>query len=141
MWRVNLPDLLLHHVSYPVRDVERSAKFYQDIFELSLLPRPDFGIDGVWLECGDRQIHLVSNPKSGTFRLDKNIDIADVHFAFRTDDFESMVEKLSDHGYSETLPKDDPKWLLVIREGLAGFPQLYLLDPDRHTIEVNSAHM
>ena len=134
-------DLLLHHVSYPVRDVERSTKFYQSIFGLSLLPRPDFGVDGVWLECGDRQIHLVENPEFGTFRLDKNIDFADVHFAFRTDDFEAMVEKLASHGFNETLPKDDPKSILVLREGLAGFPQLYLLDPDRHTIEVNSAPM
>lgn len=136
-----MPDLILHHVSYPVRDVERSAKFYRDMFGLSSLPRPAFGINGVWLECGDRQIHLVSNPEAGTFRLDKNIDIADVHFAFRTDDFEDMLEKLAERGYSETLPKDDQKWILVIREGLAGFPQLYLLDPDRHTIEVNAAPM
>ena len=136
-----MSDLLLHHVSYPVRDVDRSAKFYQDIFGLSLLTRPDFGIDGVWLECGDRQIHLVANPEFGTYRLDKNIDFADVHFAFRTDDFEAMVEKLADRGFSETLPKEDPKWILIIRGGIAGFPQLYLLDPDRHTIEVNSAPM
>jgi len=136
-----MPDLLLHHVSYPVRNVERSAKFYQDLFGLSLLPRPNFGIDGVWLACGDGQIHLVANPEFGTFRLDKSVDIADVHFAFRTDDFESMVKNLADHGFSETLPKEDSKRILVIREGLAGFPQLYLLDPDRHTIEVNSAPM
>ena len=136
-----MADLLLHHVSYPVRDVVRSAKFYQDIFGLSPLPRPNFGIDGVWLECGDRQIHLVANPKFGTFRLDKKIDVADVHFAFWTDDFEAMVEKLADHGFSEALPKEDPNWVFIIREGLAGFPQHYLLDPDRHTIEVNSAPM
>ncbi|PUB10916.1 VOC family protein [Yoonia sediminilitoris] len=136
-----MSDLILHHVSYPVRDVEISAQFYRDLFGLSLLPRPDFGIDGVWLACGDRQIHLVSNPKAGTFRLNKSVDIADVHFAFRTEDFEATLGKLVERGYSETLPKDDPKWILVIREGLAGFPQLYLLDPDRHTIEVNAAPM
>lgn len=133
--------MLLHHVSYPVRDVDVSAKFYQEMFGLLPLPRPDFGIDGVWLKCGDRQIHLVANPESGTFRRDKNIDVADVHFAFRTDDFEAMIGKLSDRGYSEALPRDDPKSILIIRESRAGFPQLYLLDPDRHTIEINSAPM
>lgn len=136
-----MSNLLLHHISYPVRDVDRSARFYQDIFGLSLLPRPDFEIDGVWLGCADRQIHLVANPEFGTFRLAKNVDIADVHFAFWTDDFEAMVEKLTDHGFSEALPKENSRRLLIIREGLAGFPQLYLLDPDRHTIEVNSAPM
>ena len=29
--------------------------------------------------------------------------------------------------------------LLVKRSGLAGFPQLYLIDPDRNVIEVNGA--
>lgn len=29
----------------------------------------------------------------------------------------------------------------VIREGLAGFPQLYLLDPGLNTIDVNAAPM
>ncbi len=29
----------------------------------------------------------------------------------------------------------------MLREGLAGFPQLYLLDPDLNTIEVNAAPM
>ena len=31
--------------------------------------------------------------------------------------------------------------MLVVREGIAGFPQLYLLDPDFNTIEVNAAPM
>ena len=64
-----MPNLSLHHVSYPVRDIERSAKFYQELFELSLLARPEFGIDGVWLKCGDRQIHLVSNPEDSNYAL------------------------------------------------------------------------
>lgn len=136
-----MPEFLLHHVSYPVRDVQKSAAFYLDMFGLCVLPRPAFGIDGVWLGCGDRQIHLVANPACGTFRTGKNIDIADVHFAFRTDDFEAFVTKLVGSGYSDTLPEDDPKRLLIIRGGLAGFAQLYLLDPDRHTVEVNAAPM
>jgi glyoxylase I family protein len=136
---LTLSELLLHHVSLPVRNVEISTKFYEELFGLSRLPRPNFGIDGVWLSCGNGQIHLVANPEAGTFRDNKGIDIADVHFAFRTDDFEAMVQKLAERGFSATLPQDDPKWILLIREGLAGFPQLYLLDPDRNTIEVNAA--
>jgi len=136
---LTLAELLLHHVSLPVRDVDKSTKFYEALFGLSRLPRPNFGIDGVWLSCGNGQIHLDANPETGTFRDEKHMDIADVHFAFRTDDFEAMVQKLAGHGFSDALPQDDPKWILVIRDGLAGFPQLYLLDPDRNTIEVNAA--
>ncbi|WP_413709024.1 hypothetical protein [Rhizobium sp. Rhizsp82] len=42
-------------------------------------------------------------------------------------------------GFREDLPEDHPKYLLVSRIGLAGFPQLYLRDPDLNVIEINSA--
>lgn len=133
-----MPRLLLHHVSYPVRDVEASAAFYERLFGLRRLPRPQFSVPGVWLGCEGRQIHLVSNP-SGTFRKSTSPDIADVHFAFRTDDFQGMVEQLDSLGFNSSLPEGDPKRVLLIRDGIAGFPQLYLLDPDLNTIEVNAA--
>jgi glyoxylase I family protein len=130
----------LHHVSYPVRDVEASAAFYEGLFDLTRLSRPPFPIPGVWLGCDDRQVHLVFN-ESGTYRAATSPDIADVHFAFRTDDFEGMVERLKAAGFSDDLPENDRKRVMIIREGLAGFPQLYLLDPDLNTIEVNAAPM
>ncbi|WP_205123533.1 VOC family protein [Marimonas lutisalis] len=135
-----MPEMLLHHISYPVRDVEVSASFYEDLFKLKRLPRPPFPILGVWLGCGDRQIHLVLN-EAGTYRSSPSPDIADVHFAFCTDDFEGLVERLEAAGFREDLPEGDRKRVLMLREGLAGFPQLYLLDPDLNTIEVNAAPM
>ena len=135
-----MPKLLLHHVSYPVRDVEVSACFYESLFELERLPRPSFPIPGVWLGCGDRQIHLVLN-EAGTYRTALSPNIADVHFAFWTDDFEGMAERLEAAGFRADLPEGDRKRVLIFREGLSGFPQLYLLDPDLNTIEVNAAPM
>jgi catechol 2,3-dioxygenase-like lactoylglutathione lyase family enzyme len=135
-----MPKLLLHHISYPVRDVEASTSFYENLFDLQRLPRPPFSIPGVWLGCDDRQIHLVLN-EAGTYRESPSPNIADVHFAFCTDDFEGMVERLEATGFREDLPEGDTKRILVLREGLAGFPQLYLLDPDLNTIEVNAAPM
>ena len=135
-----MANVLLHHVSYPVRDVEASAVFYESLFNLKRLHRPPFSIPGVWLGCGDRQIHLVLNV-SGTYRTKSSPDIADVHFAFCTDNFEEMVERLAAAGFKEDLPEGDRKKALILREGLAGFPQLYLLDPDLNTIEVNAAPM
>ena len=58
---------------------------------------------------------------------------------FNTDDFEGFVAKLAAHGFREDAGDDDPRRLLVKRNGLAGFPQLYLIDPDRNVIEVNGA--
>jgi catechol 2,3-dioxygenase-like lactoylglutathione lyase family enzyme len=135
-----MPNLILHHISYPVRDLSLSAGFYEELFELERLPRPSFSIAGVWFACGDRQIHLVEYP-SGTFRSNPSINIGDVHFAFRTDDFEGIIARLKGKGFSETAADGDPKRLLVVSDGPAKFAQLYLLDPDLNTVEVNAAPM
>ena len=135
-----MPDLLLHHISYPVRDLDVSATFYEDLFGLKRLERPPFGIPGLWLACGDRQVHLVANDK-GTYRASPSIDIADVHFAFRTDDFGAVLAQLEAHGFSVGLPEGHPKRMLVSRNSIAGFAQLYVMDPDLNTIEVNAAPM
>ena len=132
-----MSELRLHHVSLPVRDVAVSAAFYENLFGLERLSRPDIPIPGVWLGCGDCEIHLVHNPQ-GTYRKKLQPDFCDVHFAFWTDDFEGIVTSLERKGFSADHPKDDAKWLMIMREGISGFPQLYLLDPDRNTIEVNA---
>lgn len=84
------------------------------------------------------QVHLVVYPE-GTFRQRTTVDRNDWHFAFRTDDFDATLDHLAALGFSENLPEDDPKHLLVSRYGLAGFPQLYLRDPDLNVIEINGA--
>lgn len=132
-----MPELMLHHVSIPTRDVERAVAFYGDIFGLRPIPRPDFPVEGAWLACGDRQIHLVRHP-GATFRS-RGVDNDDTHFAFRTDDFETIVVRLIAHGYRENAGPDDPKRMMLKRQGRAGFAQLYILDPDGNVIEVNDA--
>ena len=130
--------VLLHHVALVSTDPERSAEFYQTIFGLERLDRPPFKIEGVWLGCGPSlQIHLTRHPP-GNFRT-KGVDNNDVHFALRTDDFEGVLGRLIAAGFSEDAPEDDPMRLLVNRSGMAGFLQLYVMDPDRNIIEVNTA--
>lgn len=130
--------VILHHVSLVVADPEHSAEFYQSIFDLRRLPRPPFKIEGVWLDCGPSlQLHLTKH-LPGNFRT-KGVDNNDVHFAFRTDDFEGLLARLVAAGFSETLPDDSPRKMLLNRSGIAGFLQLYVMDPDRNIIEVNTA--
>ena len=111
--------------------------FYRDIFGLRPIPRPDFPVRGAWLACGDRQVHLVQHP-GGTFR-NRGVDNDDIHFAFRTGDFEAIVARLAANGYREDADPDDPMRMMVRRRGSAGFAQLYVLDPDGNVIEVNDA--
>ncbi|ASY71838.1 hypothetical protein N181_27605 [Sinorhizobium fredii USDA 205] len=128
----------LHHVSIITAHLARSLPFYRDVFGLTEIPRPHFPVDGAWLACGSLQVHLVVHPE-GTFRQRPEIDRNDWHFAFRTDDFEGAIERLTALGFGEDLPQSHPKCLLVIRSGVAGFPQLYLRDPDLNIVEINGA--
>lgn len=130
--------LSVDHLSIVVTDLDRSTRFYEDMFGLERVPRPAFAIPGAWLACGGLQIHLVLNAE-GTFRTRPGIDNGDVHFAFRTDDFDGVLARLTARGFDEKAPADALNHMFVLRNGRAGYPQLYLLDPDRNIIEINGA--
>ena len=119
--------LALHHVNVIVTDLPRSLAFYEKLFGLTIIERPPFKNAGAWLGCGALQVHLSVHPP-GSFRTG-NVDGADTHFAFRTDDFDSALATLTANGFREDAAEDDPMHVMVRRNGPAGFPQLFLLDP------------
>ena len=132
-----MAQLALHHVNVIVTDLPRSLAFYQKLFGLTIIERPPFKNAGAWLACGALQVHLTVHPP-GSFRTG-NVDGADTHFAFRTDDFDGALATLTANGFREDAAEDDPMRVMVRRNGPAGFPQLFLLDPDRNIIEINGA--
>jgi glyoxylase I family protein len=131
-------DLALHHVSIPTLNLETSARFYEDILRLKRIPRPPFSTPGIWYGIGRNHIHITVY-EHGSFRPSRRVDNDDIHFALRTDDFDGMVQWLNSKGYNEALPDDHPQKMILKRSGAAGFPQLFIMDPDCHTIEINSA--
>ncbi|MBT54242.1 MAG: lactoylglutathione lyase [Mameliella sp.] len=132
-----MTQLSLHHISLPVRDLARSAEFYDYTLGLPRLPRPEFGFDGLWYGCGDGQLHLIVNPE-GTYR-NGPVTGRDIHFALSTKDFDGFIARLTAAGYSEDAAPDDPKRLRVSRDSDAGFAQIFLMDPDGHLVEINRA--
>lgn len=50
-------------------------------------------------------------------------------------------EGLRSKGYREDAAEGDPCNMIVSPRATAGFPQIYILDPDRHVIEINAAHL
>jgi catechol 2,3-dioxygenase-like lactoylglutathione lyase family enzyme len=132
-----MAQLPLHHINFIVTDLPRSLAFYQKLFGLTVMERPPFKSVGAWLACGTLQVHLTVYPP-GSFRTG-NIDNDDYHFAFRTDDFDGALATLTASGFREDAAEDDPMRVMVRRNSPAGFPQLYLLDPDRNIIEINGA--
>jgi catechol 2,3-dioxygenase-like lactoylglutathione lyase family enzyme len=127
----------VHHVSLPVTDLERSKEFYREVVGLREIARPPFDFPGAWYQVGDRQLHLIvhSNP---TLRGLKGVDSRDIHFAVRVRSFREAKEHLESKGYSANAADTDPKRMKVSPQATAGFPQIYLLDPDRHVIEINA---
>jgi catechol 2,3-dioxygenase-like lactoylglutathione lyase family enzyme len=47
------------HVAIAVTDLGQARRFYCGTLGLDELPRPDLGIDGMWLRVGDLQLHFI----------------------------------------------------------------------------------
>ncbi len=131
-------EFALHHVSVPTDDFDASCAFYEGVLGLNRVARPPFSIAGAWYGVGLLQIHLTLHPDAN-FRSGRAVDNDDIHFALRVEDFEAAVSHLQSHGFGESLAHDHPRRIIVKRTGLAGFPQVFLMDPCRNVIELNTA--
>jgi catechol 2,3-dioxygenase-like lactoylglutathione lyase family enzyme len=131
----------LHHASLPASDLERSKRFYSEVLGLREVPRPPFNFPGAWYQVGDRTLHLIVGERA-TFRNGKGIDSRDVHLAIRVRSFRGAIEHLAALGYQPLDPQaanQDPfRTMRINAKATAGFPQIYILDPDRNVIEINA---
>jgi glyoxylase I family protein len=128
----------IHHVSLTVRDLDRSRRFYNEVLGLREIERPPFSFPGAWFAAGAGQhLHLIVHTDP-TFRGDKGIDTRDVHFAVRVSSFSKALELLRAKGFREDAGDRDPHVIRVSPRPVAGFPQMYIMDPDRHVIEINA---
>ncbi len=114
------------HVSFAVRDLARSLRFYHDVLGLELAPRPDLGIPGAWLTAGDAQVHLIQIPDGfDAGAPPPALNPAASHAAFGIDDYGKALA---------TLRAQD---LEVLEFGEAS-GQMWVKDPDGNIIELIS---
>ncbi|KKC46476.1 MULTISPECIES: VOC family protein [Paenibacillus] len=119
----------LHHVSLSVRNLEQAHKFYSGLLGFTQLERPPFDSKGVWYAVGTQQLHLLENPLGETLRQGP-IDTIDGHFAVWVKSFANTIAELEAKG----IPYE-------ARPGsLAGFSQIFVLDPDHNIIEFDAAY-
>jgi len=129
----------IHHVSLPVSDRKRAEQFYESILGLVKIERPPFDFDGAWYQMGDRQLHLIVHDGS-TFRASKGVDSHDIHFALRVNSYRATRNFLRSKGYHPDADEEFKK-MRENPKATVGFPQLYIMDPDRNVIELNAEQL
>jgi lactoylglutathione lyase len=115
----------LNHVSVHAVDLEKSTRFYEEVFGAERVPTPNFGFPVVWLQVGEHQIHLFQRDVSEAPRFH--------HLSFDVDDFEAVFLKARELG---CLRQEEGGGGLV-RQHPAGWVQMYLEDPAGNLIEVD----
>lgn len=129
----------IHHVSLPVKDLERAREFYGSLLGLKELERPPSDSPGAWYQLGDRQLHLIASDDS-TFRKGKEVDDRDIHFALRVTSYRETRRFLLSKGFH---PETDDEFKRMKESPgvTAGSPRLHIMDPDRNLIELNAEQL
>jgi glyoxylase I family protein len=114
----------VHHISFLVSDLERSCRFYEDVLGLARIPRPDFGVPGVWYGAGSSQVHLIGAPEGMDLGArPEQINPMANHQAFEIEDYRKTLDflKAGNVEVLETKPE---------------VGQMWIRDPDGNVIEL-----
>ena len=110
--------LAIHHVAINVTDVRAGVDFYTNVLGGTLrADRPDFGVDGAWIELGAQQVHLVEAPVPSNLGQ---------HFAIRVDDLDAVVQELRSKGVDAADPS-----------GIGTNRQTFVNDPAGNAVELH----
>ena len=114
----------VHHVSFAVRDLEKSRAFYQDLLGLEPVERPDIGLPGAWYAAGNSEVHLIATPKGVAVGTPpESLTPLANHSAFAIEDYAATLAYLKERRAEilETKPE---------------IGQLWIRDPDGNVIEL-----
>ncbi len=116
------------HDALPVKDLEKSARFYSEVLGLKEIDNAGLGERFRWFELNDHvQIHLILTDGI----VERTINI---HLALHADNLEAFIEHLNTlNGYFENWSGDKK----TTNTRPDGVKQIYLQDPDGYWIEVN----
>lgn len=118
------------HQAITVSDLDKSAEFYMEVLGLKEIENETGKPTRRWFSLGgDLQLHLLED---GTDDISVNKSI---HLAVTVSDFDAFVENLRSKGISFT---DWPGNVDEINVRPDGVRQVYILDPDGYSIEINS---
>ena len=115
----------LNHVALHVENVATSCEFYERVLELEPMTRPSFQFPGAWYRLGATQeLHLIGERTDPVHSGNRSN-----HYALLIDDMDSWEAHLQKLGveYRERRTRPD------------GAFQIYVTDPDGHSIELCTA--
>ncbi|MSU42359.1 MAG: glyoxalase [Pedosphaera sp.] len=115
----------LNHVALHVEDVEKSCEFYERVLHLRSMPRPAFTFPGAWYRLGTTQeLHLIGGRRNPIQSGNRGN-----HYALLVDDMDAWEAHLRalNVEYLPRRTRPDGAW------------QIYVKDPDGHTIEICTA--
>ena len=110
----------INHVSISALDLEKSTRFYEDLFAMERIPTPTFESPVQWLRVGDMQLHLFLAEGDAPVRH---------HLGITIDDFDAAYQAV------KALASDTWGWQLV--ELPSRQVQLYFRDPAGNLVELN----
>jgi lactoylglutathione lyase len=117
------------HATVHVRDLQKSAEFYEKVMGLERIPEPFKDGLHIWFRMGaHEQLHVVGGATAATQHE------IDVHVAFRVASLADFMAHLDQMHVKYRNFKGDEKIPTARPDGVK---QVYLQDPDGYWIEVN----
>ncbi len=126
---------LLDHLGVKVTDLDRSIKFYTELFGFELVDRRMLGsgdVEAAGLKVGDSLIFLLYKPQFGPHSPEGPGGVDHFCLTFNQDNFDSILARMK---------KLNVRMIgdLSNRTGATGrSPSQYILDPDNNQIEVKT---
>lgn len=106
----------IRHIAISTQDVEKTARFYIDVFGLKEIARVDApGAKGYYLSDGDINLAILNFKNDAVAGAERGKDYAGIHhIGFQVDSLEAIAEKLAAAG---SAPRDDVNEALGVGRG------------------------
>jgi len=106
----------IKHIALSTQDVDRTAKFYVDVFGMKEIARIDSpGARGYYLSDGDLNLAILNFKNDAVAGAERGKDYSGIHhIGFQVESLEVIAEKLREAG---SRPRDDVNQALEVGPG------------------------